>query len=83
MTAEEYRASGWYYSDYLKMSQWQRFRDMRFSMRRFGVSWLEAHVEMWGMGRIKDTWGIWCCQNFHYFSLGPLQIMWPISPARR
>ena len=90
MTFEEYQYRGYYAVDYIKLSQWQRLREVVAAWKKskapdkgvqIAAIW-DASDESQDYIRPDDwwklrhwRWGVWVCQNFHHIDLGPVSLL--------
>jgi hypothetical protein len=75
MTAEEYRDAGFRYESFLKMSQWQRARNVWISARKahFKIYAVYVAINVWPL----SWWRRPCIdqsQDFHHVFCGPIDV---------
>lgn len=76
MTAEEYRAAGFTYEDYLKLSQWQRARELWISAHRGGhlnIYAVYVSITLWPLSWWRRP-SLDQSQDFHHFFCGPIDV---------
>lgn len=77
MTYEEYCTKGYYYRDYIKLSQWQRYRAFRRYTKERKLQgpqlfWLGLNSKRWRYG--FDTGQTW-----EEFGFGFFMIVWMVK----